>query len=63
MEKLKKETINTIIKDIRNLLRLEEEAIEDRLLRSIRNALRLGKENKAIKDIAIRNIRNFFEDE
>ena len=63
LEKLKKETFNTTIKDIRNLLRLEEESIEDRVLTSIRNVLRLGKENKTIKDIRIRNIRYFFDDE
>ena len=63
LEKLKKETFNTTIKDIRNLLRLEEESIEDRVLTSIRNVLRLGKENKTIKDITIRNIRYFFDDE
>ena len=44
MEKLKKETIDTTIKDILNLFRLE-------------------KQNKAVKYIIVRNIRNIFEHE
>ena len=39
MEKLKDETINTSIKDIRNLFRLEKEkkAIKERLIRDNKN--------------------------
>ena len=46
MEKLKEETINTTIKDIRNLvfkLQGENEEITDRILRDIRNIFRLEK--------------------
>ena len=35
--------------------------IKDRILRDIRNVFRLEKENKAIKYIIFRNIRNLFE--
>ena len=46
MEKLKEETINTTIKDIRNLvfkLQGENKEITDRILRDIRNIFRLEK--------------------
>ena len=46
MEKLKEETINTTIRDIRNpvfKLQGENEEITDRILRDIRNILRLEK--------------------
>ena len=49
-----------IIKDVRNLIRLEklkEEAIGT-TIKGIRNFLRLEKGNKAIKDKILRNIRN-----
>ena len=61
MEKLKKETIDTIIKDIRNLFRLEKEnkAIKDRMLRDIRSVFRLETE-KAIRDIVLRYIKKAF---
>ena len=51
-----------IIKDVRNLIRLEklkEEAIGT-TIKGIRNFLRLEKGNKAIKDKILRNIRNVF---
>ena len=45
MEKLKKDTTDTTIKDIRNLFRLQKEnkAIKQRILRGIRNIFRLEK--------------------
>ena len=36
---------------------------KDRILRDIRQVFRLGKENKAIKDIILTNIRNLLENE
>ena len=44
-EKLTKETIDTTIKSIKILFRLEKEneVIKDRILREIRNVFRLGK--------------------
>ena len=49
LEKLKKETIATTIKYIRNLLRLKKEnnAIKDRIRRDIKNAFR--QEKKQLK--------------
>ena len=57
--------MNTTIKDIRNLFRLEKEngEIKDRILRDVRNVFRLEKDNKSIKDIILRNNRNTFESE
>ena len=65
MEKLKKVTIDTGIKGIRNLFRLEKENkdIKDRIIRDDRNPFRLDKEIKAIKWIILRDIRNLFEHE
>ena len=65
MEKLKKATTDTTIKDIRDLFRLQKEnkAIKQRILRGIRNIFRLQKKNKAITDIILRNNRNLFENE
>ena len=51
-----------IVKDARNLFRLEKE-IDDTTIKDIRNVFRLRKENEAIKDRAIRDIRNLFEHE
>ena len=50
-----------IIKDVRNLFRLEKLKKEatDTTSKEIRNLFRLGK-NKAIKDRILRNIRNVF---
>ena len=53
-----------IIKDVRNLFRLEKnEEIKDRILRDIRNLFRLDKENKAIKELILRDFRNIHENE
>ena len=51
---MKKETVDTIIKVIINLFRLEKEknTIKERIIkRYITNFFRLEKENKMIKDI------------
>ena len=68
LEKLKKETTDITIKDIRNHIRpkIENKAIKDRILRyifQIRNVFRLEKENKVIKDIILRGVGNLFENE
>ena len=49
-----------IIKDIRNLFRLIKEQ-NDTAMKDIRNVFRIKKEVKGIKDIVLRNIKNFFE--
>ena len=51
-----------IIKDVRNLFRLEKlkKKTIDTTIKVIRNLFRLEKENKAIKDRIIRDIRNVF---
>ena len=41
-------------------LNIQEESTDD-LLKKIRNLLKLKKENKAIKDKIISNVRNLFE--
>ena len=41
-------------------LNIQEESTDD-LLKKIRNLLKLKKENKAIKDKTISNVRNLFE--
>ena len=52
--KIKKGIIDTTIKDIRNIFRLEENGeIKERVLRDIRNVFRLERENKVIKDIIL----------
>ena len=65
MEKLKKETINITIKDIKNIFRLEKEneEIKNRTLRGIRNAFRLENKTKAIKDRILRDISILIENE
>ena len=65
MKKLKLETIDTAIEDIRNFFRQEKEneKIKTRIFIYIRNVFRLEKENKSIKDIIIKNIRDLFEKE
>ena len=47
MRKLRKETNDTTIKDVRNLFRLEKEneAIRDRIVRDIRNLFEYGERN------------------
>ena len=57
MESLEEEKI---IKDIRNLFRLEKLKI-DITIKDIINLFRLEKENKAIKDSILRDIRNVFK--
>ena len=54
-----------IIKDVRNLFRLEklEKETNNALIKGIRNLFRLKKENKGIKCRMIRDIRNLFEHE
>ena len=49
-----------IIKDVRNLFKLEnlKKEIIDTTIKDIRNPFRIEKENKAIKDRIIRGIRN-----
>ena len=49
---MKKETDDTIIKDVRNLCRLKKE-IDNNTGKDIRNLLRLKKENKATKELEI----------
>ena len=51
-----------IIKDVRNLFRLEKLKKEtiDTIIKDIGNLFRLEKENKAIKDRMLRDIRNVF---
>ena len=57
LKTLKKETIDTKVKEIRNFLRLENiEKIKDRIFRDITNVFRLEKGNEAIEDIILRNI-------
>ena len=65
MEGLERKTIDTTIKDIRNLFRLEKDykTVKERILGDIRNVFRLKKENKAIKDTILRDIRNIFDNE
>ena len=58
--RLKKD--DATIKDVRYLLRLGNE-IDDTTNKDTRNLFRLKKQNEAIKDIIIRDIRNFFEHE
>ena len=62
---LKRETIDSTIKDIRNLFRREKEnkAIKDIILRGVRNVFLLEKHNKAIQYIIPRDFRNLFENE
>ena len=54
-----------IIKDVRNLFRLEKLKKEtiDTTIKDIRNLFSLEKENKASKDRILRDIRNPFENE
>ena len=61
--KIKRETINTWIKYIRNLFTLEKEnkAIKDVIIRDITNLFIPEKEIKVRKDIILRDIRNCFE--
>ena len=49
-----------IIKDIRNIFRLEKEQ-NDTAIKDIRNIFSLKKEVKGIKDIVLRSIKNLFE--
>ena len=56
IQKIKKEAIDTTIKDTGNLFRLEKnKAIKDMILRDVRETLifRLKKKKKLIKDIII----------
>ena len=51
---------------MKSLFRQEKEnrkKIKDRILRDIRQVFRLGRKNKAIKDIILTNIRNLLENE
>ena len=52
-----------IIKDIRNLFRLENLKKEtiDTTIKDIKNLFKLEKQNKAIKDRIIRNIKTFLD--
>ena len=58
-------TEDSIIKDIRNLFRLNKELkeIDDPATKDIRNLVSLKKENKAIKDRIVRGVRNFLKHE
>ena len=58
MKKLKRETTDTTIKDIRNLFRPEKEnnAIKDTIVKYIRNLIILEKENKVIEHTILRDI-------
>ena len=49
-----------IIKDIRNIFRLQKEQ-NDTAMKDIRNLFRLKKEVEGFKDIKLRNIKNSFE--
>ena len=49
-----------IIKDIRNIFRLEKEQ-NDTAIKDIRNIFSLKKEVKGITDIVLRSIKNLFE--
>ena len=49
-----------IIKDIRNLFRLQMEQ-NDTAIKDIRKRFRLRKEIKGIKDIVLRNVENLLE--
>ena len=62
---LKRETIDSTIKDIRNPFRREKEnkAIKDIILRGVRNVFMLEKHSKAIQYIILRDFRNLFENE
>ena len=62
---LKRETIDSTIKDIRNLFRREKEnkAIKGIILRGVRKVFMLEKHNKAIQHIIPRDFRNLFENE
>ena len=51
-----------IIKDIRNIFRLEKELNYSAII-YIRNLFKLEKDTKAIKDRILRDIKNFFEHE
>ena len=51
-----------IIKDIRNIFRLEKE-LNYTAIKNIRNIFRLEKETKAIKHRILRDIKNLFEHE
>ena len=65
MEKLKRETIDSTIKDIRDLFRPEKEnnAIKGTIVKYIRNLIRLEKENKVTEHAILRYIWNLFENE
>ena len=56
-------TEKNIIKDVRNRFRLKnlKEETNDAAIKCIRNISILKKENKAIKDRIIRDIKNLFE--
>ena len=60
MKKIKKK--KNIIKDARNLFRLERK-IYGTTIKDTRNLFRLKKENETIEDRMIREIRNQFEHE
>ena len=63
--RLKKELIYTAIKDVRNLFRLKEEtkAIEDRMLRDIKNLSEHEEEEKFYKPVRASNFgsKNYIE--
>ena len=65
LEKLKKEAIDTTIKNTRNRFRLEKEnkTNQDRIIRDNWNFFRLEKESKVIIDRVIRDIGNLFAHE
>ena len=61
LEKLKKETKDTTIKDMKKLDYKKTEESKDRILRNIWNVSSIGEEIKAIKDIILGVIRVLFE--
>ena len=50
-----------LIKDVRNLFRLEQLIPTDAIIKAMRNLFRQEKENKEIKDRMLRDIRNIFK--
>ena len=63
LEKQKNETIHTKMKDIRKYFQTRKKKKKLKILRDIRNVFRLEKENKVIKDIILRNINSFENEE
>ena len=62
--RLEKEIDHNRVKDVRrNPFRLKKNKTDGNTVKNRRNPFSLKKENKAIKEIIIRDIRNFFEHE